>query len=280
MGKKAISNIIAEYQGLIKERKGIIEKRIAIEDVLEMTPRKTTNLEEMCKEMDRLSVLKMKYTDILDRGTSDVKSLNEDELLTFTRLVERENSYKEEDGISLKILAMRQGILNISDKENSILDSKLSDEYLNGEEFIIHKTAERLRDFMRASDRLDTPELPEKVEVTDLVVNPEKYEQVDKIHPILKEFAATVIETQKRAGYYSKSFKPVPFKFAKSEDLEGEIIIEEVGRGRKDPKMPTVDESKFAEIYGKARGNIKQVFSKIKDFFKPHSKDQNLDSRE
>lgn len=36
-----------------------------------------------------------------------------------------------------------------------------------------------------------------------------------------------------------------------------------------------VNESKFSEIYGKAKGRVQQVFAKIKSFFKQQSQDQN-----
>lgn len=45
-------------------------------------------------------------------------------------------------------------------------------------------------------------------------------------------------------------------------------------------KAAVVNESKFAEIYGKAKGNISQVFGKIKAFFIEQTNKKNNDNRE
>ncbi len=42
----------------------------------------------------------------------------------------------------------------------------------------------------------------------------------------------------------------------------------------------TVNESKFAQIYGKAKGKIHEVFGKIKSFFKQQSHDKNNDVKD
>lgn len=66
--------------------------------------------------------------------------------------------------------------------------------------------------------------------------------------------------------------------------MDGKLVEEETNQRAEVPTM--VNESKFAHIYGKAKGTIQQVFSKIKSFFfKEQSHDrsndnQDLDNRE
>ena len=90
-------------------------------------------------------------------------------------------------------------------------------------------------------------------ELTRMMQQPFPEETTNKLHDMLKDLLSKSVELNKTT--------PMP---------EAKIVV---------------TESKFAQIYGKARGKIKEVFSKIKSLFKQksHDKDEHtedLDNRE
>ena len=83
-------------------------------------------------------------------------------------------------------------------------------------------------------------------------------------------FAILNGDDPKQVGYKLKNKVKTIIMGDGSKEQESEKTSEQT--------MP-VGESKFAEIYGKAKGGIKKVFEKIKSFIKGKSNDKNNDEK-
>lgn len=236
--KREIDRCVNEYSGLLEERKTIDSQIDKIEEFLGLKAKSCKNLDEYCKEADRLTALQAELKDIHTKGKNDPTQLNESQLLIFQRLEEFGNLNEKNYLLTIKILAIRQGLMNVADPENSRLSKDLSDKYISPAEFIKHSSLTRLVDFLNACKRTGTVELPDFTaeNITDLVVSDGKSPQateLTKASPMLKAFVKKLQEVNERTGYSTDNSPVVPFAFAEGR-LAGEIIINTLNREIKD----------------------------------------------
>ena len=232
-GKKIeINRCVDEYSRLLKERDNIDSQIDIIEEALGLKARTCRNLEEQCIEIDRLTVLQDELKSVYSKGKADPTQLSENELLTFQRIQELENLNKTKYTLTARILAIRQGLMNVSDPENSELNGNLNDRYMNPAEFIKHSSFVRIVDFFNACKRTGAIPLPDltREDVTDLVISNGTSlhaKELASCSPILKTFLEELTRINERTGYNSGKYPLVPFNFEEGR-LEGEIIISEV----------------------------------------------------
>ena len=232
LGKSmAIKRYVKEYSDLISQRQELLAKKAEIISSLGIELGHTSNLDEMAKEADRLEKRMGELEDVYKRGKEDVTQLSDLELLDFQRLQEYNNISQKETHLSIRILAIRQGLMNIADPVKSRLDSGLSEKYIDTEEFISHSSYKSLVDFMKAYNRTSKASVPEldESEVEALVVKCQslvKYDgEQEQLHPVLKEFVEILREVNMRTGYSEGKNPYIPFNF-KEGKLEGEVTVD------------------------------------------------------
>lgn len=230
--KREIAKCLKEYSKLIEQRKEVDLQIREVEDLLGLNVKSCKSLPELCAEQDRLADLQDKLKSVYTKGKEDPTQLSKDELLTFQRLEKRKSLLKTTYPLTTKILAIRQGLMNIADQKNSKLVGDLNDKYMNPAEFIEHSSSVRLFDFLSACKTrgaLPMPDLSNE-DVTDLIISNGTSPQAQKLveaSPILKTFIEKLVETNERTGFTSGKYPSIPFEFNPGR-LEGEILISEV----------------------------------------------------
>lgn len=231
LGKKmAINQYINEYSRLLSEREHTSGKVEELEELLGLTLKPCHNIDELINEGNRLSRLRESLLSIHSRGKEDISQLTKDEALQFQRLTEMESLNKQIDTLSIDILAIRQGLMNIADPQNSVLRESLQDQYKDTGEFISHSSVTRLIDFLNACKKRDPLSLPDNLSdktVTDLVVSngtsPQARNMIES-SPLLRKFVDKLNEINSRTGYISGKYPLMPFAFDVGK-LKGEILI-------------------------------------------------------
>ena len=89
-------------------------------------------------------------------------------------------------------------------------------------------------------------------------------DEMGEVPPYVENYIATISENGGMYKYVSQTYK----KDISSGEIPSQSVEEE------SQHIIPIDESKFAEIYGKAKGRIKEVFSKIKSFLNIKSNDR------
>jgi len=90
-------------------------------------------------------------------------------------------------------------------------------------------------------------------------------DEMGEVPPYVENYIATISENGGMYKYVSQTYK----KDISSGEIPSQSVEEE------SQHIIHIDESKFAQIYGKAKGRIKEVFSKIKSFLNIKSNDRN-----
>lgn len=106
---------------------------------------------------------------------------------------------------------------------------------------------------------------------------------IELVHRNLKYIPKENLAILENDPKFNARLTTVREEFDREEEEKAKINeeIENPEQTEKKEELPkTVDETKFAEIYGKAKGRIKEAFGKIKSFFKEKVFGKNNDTND
>ena len=98
-------------------------------------------------------------------------------------------------------------------------------------------------------------------------------DSIDEKISVLRAQEDKLLEKDERQENFEVQEKEEPIEQIISEEVNTNVK-EDLTITKMDDSHALVNESKFAQIYGKAKGRIQEVFSKIKSFIKGKSQEK------
>ena len=250
---QAISDYQKLYNSLYEQRDKITFDQIReVETRLGLyPPRQTRNLDEFAAEVDRRDKILIcmdsaykkhqsvkKHDELMlkqpeeltpeEQETRDTEpeGFTPEELVILDDVLALKKLLRQKDQLSIQILAIRQGFINIADRDNSQLDESLQEEHETVESFIEADNERASKSFIRAVDIiLNQSEIEALAPLTELPIDNARIMEAYNNSANFRLYCDTLFKMNRETGK-----KTTPLRFEGDPNRERGVRISLAGR--------------------------------------------------
>lgn len=262
MKEKTLKDYLKKYQKLTNRRDNLANTyNTSVEQLIKKGILPGTSAKNLDEHVARISEWEKAY----EIGKKNLSELNPDEKKTYKALSYLSSIDKKIDDLTFKILAIRQGLINRCDKNESRLGN-IGNKYSSIEDFCNETSDDTKKRFEKLVKKYSKTQ---RGEDTDLILMDSSQQNIEKsiydnMPPYLQEYIDTIRKINE-----TEPNKNIPLSFERG-ILEGEVVIsspEELEKKASTENFKTAYElSKFNpnNLFPNILKKLKELFNRSK----------------